>query len=111
MKKSSLRSLVAYLNGTTIDNISEIKAELEAELAKGEEKANANRILYDAAHDVVMKHINSKLITVADLFEKCKDELPNGFTRSKMQYAMINYWNNEIVKVVNDKGPNEYRRA
>ena len=43
MKKASLESLVSLLNGNAIENANEIKAEIEAELAKGKAKADANR--------------------------------------------------------------------
>ena len=39
MKKSTLSTLVSYLNGETITNLDEIRAELEKELNKGAEKA------------------------------------------------------------------------
>ena len=38
-----MMALVSYLNGNTVDNIAEIKAELEAELNRGAEKAQKNR--------------------------------------------------------------------
>jgi len=111
MKKSSMKSLVAYLNGETVTNINEIKSELEAELAKDEAKANANRMYYDLARNVVISHISDKPVTVAELFTACESDLPEGFTRSKMQYALNNYWSNDVVKIVNPKEANQYRRA
>ena len=110
MTKNTLKSLVAYLNGQTIDNLDEIKASLEAELAKGEEKAQANRALYAEAHDVVMAHLSANPMTVAELYEACKDELPEGFSKSKVQYALLNYWASEVVKA-NDGKVNTYAKA
>lgn len=94
-----------------VPELAEEYAELAAELAKGAEKAQANRDLYNAAHEVVLRYITSQPTTVADLFAKCEAELPEGFSRSKMQYAMVNYWTDEIVKITNPKGANEYRKA
>lgn len=111
MKKSTMKSLVSYLNGETVTNIDEIKAELEAELAKGEAKAQANRDFYASAHDVVMSAITTEPQTVSEIYEACKDELPDGFSKSKVQYAILNYWNAEVVKVENPKGANQYRKA
>ena len=106
-----MKSLVSYLNGETVTNIDEIKAELEAELAKGEAKAQANRDLYASAHDVVMNAITAEPQTVSEIYEACKDELPEGFSKSKVQYAILNYWTAEVVKVENPKGANQYRKA
>ena len=111
MKKNTMKSLVAYLNGETVTNIAEIKAELEAELAKGEEKAQANRELYATAHDVVLAHIGSEPLTVADIYDACADELPEGFSKSKIQYAVRELWGAELVKHENGKNPFTYTRA
>lgn len=111
MTKNMMKDLVKYLNGETIANIAEIKASLEAEIAKGEEKANANRALYASAHDVVMGVMSEKPMTVAEIFDNCSVDLPEGFSKSKVQYALTNYWKDEVIKVENPKGANEYRKA
>lgn len=110
MKKNTIKSLVAYLNGANVPEIAEIKAELEAELAKGEAKAQANREAYSAAHDAVMSVLTDTPKTVAEIHAECADELPDGFSRSKVQYGLLNYWANEVVKVENPKGANTYCR-
>ena len=101
MKKSTMMSLVSYLNGATIDNLDEIKAELEAELNKGAEKAAKNRELYDAAKEVVFEgfRVIGSPTTIAELYEEIKDELPEGFGKSKVQYAVTRLWSDEITKV------------
>lgn len=109
MKKSTLKSLVAYLNGETVANINEIKAELQAELSKGEEKAKANRDLYAAAHEAVMCVMSDTPMTVADIFAACEDKLPENFTKAKVQYALLHYWNDEVVKVENGRSAYQYR--
>ena len=109
MKKSTLQSLVAYLNGETVANINEIKAELQAELSKGEEKAKANRDLYAAAHEAVMSVMSDTPMTVADIFAACEDKLPENFTKAKVQYALLHYWNDEVVKVENGRSAYQYR--
>ncbi len=100
MKKASLQSLVSYLNGETVDNIAEIKAEIEAELNKGAEKAQANRDLYASAHDVVMDALKSATapVTIAELYEAVENDLPDGMTKGKVQYAITRLWADEIVK-------------
>lgn len=109
MKKNTMKSLVAYLNGETITNLDEIRAELQAELDKGEAKAQANRDLYAAAHDVVMTTLSDKPMTVAELWEAMKDNAPEGMTKSKVQYALRELWASEVVKI--EGKVNEYRKA
>ena len=99
MKKASLQSLVSYLNGQTVDNIAEIKAEIEAELAKGEAKAQANRDLYADAKDIVLGALSDTPVTIGELYEEIKDALPDGFSKGKVQYAITRMWADEVTKV------------
>ena len=100
MKKSTMMSLVSYLNGETMINLDEIKAELIAELNRGAEKAQANRDLYAVAHDVVIAGLRDALapVTIGELYESIKDSLPEGFAKGKVQYAVTRLWTDEIVK-------------
>ena len=93
-------ALVSYLNGATIDNLDEIKAELEAELNRNAEKAAANREMYEAAKSVIFEgfRVAGTPVTITELYEEIKDELPNGFSKSKVQYAVTRLWVDEIVK-------------
>jgi len=101
MKKSTMIALVSYLNGATVDNLDEIKAELEAELNRNAEKAAANRELYEAAKSVIFEgfRVAGTPITIAELYEEIKDELPDGFSKSKVQYAVTRLWTDEVTKV------------
>ena len=100
MKKSTMIALVSYLNGATVDNLDEIKAELEAELNRNAEKAAANRELYESAKSVIFEgfRVAGTPVTIAELYEEIKDELPQGFSKSKVQYAVTRLWSDEIVK-------------
>jgi hypothetical protein len=93
-------ALVNYLNGATIDNLAEIKSELEAELNRNAEKAAANRNLYESAKPIVFEGFRRIGIptTIAELYEEIKGELPQGFSKSKVQYAVTRLWSDEIVK-------------
>lgn len=100
MKKSTMIALVNYLNGATIDNLAEIKSELEAELNRNAEKAAANRELYESAKSVIFEgfRVAGAPVTIAELYEEIKDELPSGFSKSKVQYAVTRLWSDEIIK-------------
>ena len=100
MKKSTILSLISYLEGETIANPDVILDELKAEVAKGEAKAQANRDLYASAHDVVINALASASapVTMSELFEAVEGDLPEGMTKGKVQYAVTRLWSDEIVK-------------
>ena len=109
MKKSSMKSLVSFLYTVEVpDNIAVIRDEMEADLQKGEDKAAANRALYATAHDVVFAKLSDKPMTAAEIWEAVKDEMPEGFTKSKLQYAMREYWGDEVIKT--EGKVNEYQK-
>lgn len=97
MKKSTLQSLVSFLNGETVTNIDEIKAEIEAELNKGQAKAEANRAVYEQAHDVVLAALSDTPVTAQEIADEVADALP-GFSKGKIVYALNHYWESEVVK-------------
>ena len=99
MKKASLQSLVNYLNGETVTNLDEIKAEIEAELAKGAEKAQANRDLYAQAKNIVLGALSDTPVTIGELYAEIETELPDGFSKGKVQYAITRLWADEVTKV------------
>ena len=98
MKKASLQSLVTFL--TENDALLEIRDEIVAELSKGEAKAQANRDLYAQAHDIVMDGLRMATapVTIGELFESIEGNLPEGFSKGKVQYAITRLWADEIVK-------------
>lgn len=109
MKKNTMMTIANYIKN--VPELANEYAELAAELNKNEEKAQANRNLYASAHDVVMAHLSDTPMTVAELVTACGDELPEGMSKGKIQYALLNYWNSEVVKIENAKGANQYKRA
>ena len=111
MTKNSMMTLVNFLSNNDIPELATVKEEILAQYAKNEEKAQVNRDLYAQAHDVVMDVIDDTPRTVAEIYEACADKLPEGFSKSKVQYAIRALWGNEIVKIENAKGANQYTRA
>ena len=79
----------------------EILSEIETELNRGAEKAQANRELYASAHDVVIEALRTATapVTMGELYEAVADELPDGMTKGKVQYAVTRLWVDEIAKV------------
>ena len=107
MKKNTLRTIANYIRN--IPELANESAELDAEIAKDESKVQANRELYATAHDVAMAVLTDKPMTIAEWFSACGDKMPDGFTKSKMQYAVREYWASEVVKI--EGKVNEYRKA
>ena len=102
-------TIAAYIKN--VPELANEYAELRAELDKNAAKAQANRDLYATAHDIVMAHLGSTPVTATELHASCKDELPKDFSKSKVQYALLHYWNNEVVKHENGKKAFTYTRA
>ena len=107
MTKNEMQSILNYLNGENVD-MTEIKAKIEAELAKDADAKAAKVAEYDAIREVVFSKLGSAPMTMADLFKACESELPEGTTKGKVQYGILNYWADEIVKI--EGKPNQYRR-
>ena len=100
MKKVSLQTLVSFID--LIDapqEILDIREEIVNELAKGEAKAQANRDLYAEAKSVVLGALSDTPVTIGELYEEVKDELPEGFSKGKVQYALTRLWADEVVKI------------
>ena len=110
MKKNTIETMISYLNGETVDTTA-LRDELTNELERLNAKANANRTAYALAHDLVIGVMSETPMTAKAIYEAAKDELPDGFSASKVQYALLNYWANEVVKIEQPKSANEYRLA
>ena len=101
MRKVSLQSLVTFIDSIDApQEVKDIRDEIVAELNKGAEKAQANRDLYASAHDVVLNGLRmaSNPVTIGELFESIESELPEGFSKGKVQYAITRLWADEVVK-------------
>lgn len=110
MKKATLQSLYSYLNGETIHNLDEIKAELETELNKDKVRKDANAKLYDSIKPFVMDTLALGEATISELWESVKDQVePLGATKGKVQHGVTKLWVDEIVKI--EGNPNTYRKA
>ena len=103
MKKASLQSLVSFIDsmnaqGSAPQEIVEIRDEIANELAKGAEKAQANRDLYASAKDIVIGALSDTPVTIGELYDEIAEDLPEGFSKGKVQYAITRLWADEVVK-------------
>ncbi len=110
MKKTTMNAILSLIANIDIPVADAVRAELTAELNRGAEKAQANRELYESARELVLEVIPQDTpVTVAEIFEAVKDELPTGFTKAKIQYALGHYWESEVIK--HEGKVNSYTRA
>ena len=111
MKKATLETVVTVLNEIPgfEDGYPGVLDELKAELNKGVAEKAARAAEYEAIHALIVDNLTDTPVTVADLFAEIENELPEGMNRHKVQYALNNLWQDEIVKIAGK--PNTYRRA
>ena len=111
MKRTTLVSLFNYLNGETITNLDEIKAELETELNKGAVAKAAANAAYDAAWEIVRSVLamTTAPLTVAEIVEEAESRLPDGFGKGRVLYGLNHQWADQVVKI--EGKPNTYRLA
>lgn len=109
MKKTTMTAIANYIKN--VPELATEYAELAAELAKGEAKAQANRELYATAREIVLDKLTDEPKTVAELYAECEGELPEGFSKSKVQYALRELWSADVVKHDNGKNPFTYTKA
>jgi len=109
MKKATMNTIIATLNAIEFENKDAIMAELNAEVNRNAEQKAQRTAEYDAVKPIVLGTLSDTPVTVAELYDAVHDELPNGFTRGKLQYAVTRLWTDEIVKI--DGNPNTYKKA
>ena len=110
MKKVSLTAIREFLDKSGFEEEHpEIMAELDAELNKGAAEKAARAAEYESIHNLIVDNLSDTPVTVADLVAEIESELPEGMNRHKVQYALNNLWQDEIVKIAGK--PNTYRRA
>ena len=108
MKKLSLVAIKNALVGYGYAD-EEILAELTKEITKGDAQKAKNAEAYESIHDIVMGALSAVPVTVAELWDSIEDEVPEGITKGKVQYALTHLWQDEIVKI--EGKPNSYRKA
>ena len=109
MKKATLETIRTALTNLGYDN-TDILSELDAELNRGASEKAARAAAYESIHDLVVGTLSDTPVTCKELFESIEDELPDTMnTQGKIQYALNNLWQDEIVKITGK--PNTYRHA
>lgn len=108
MKKATLVAIKDALTGYGYMD-SEVLSELNREITRGEDAKAKNAEAYEAIHELVVSNLGETPCTCGELYDVIAPKLPEGMTRSKVQYALNNLWQDEVVKIPGK--PNTYRRA
>lgn len=82
---------------------------IDKELNRGADVKAATMAMYDEARDAVLGVLRGTYspVTATEIYEACKDNLPEGFTRAKVTYGLTHYWSDSVVKI--DGKVNTYR--
>jgi len=96
MKNTSYATIYSFLTANGFDN-AEILAEVEKEMNRNAEAKQAKEALYEEAKEIVLSAMDAPA-TITEIFEAVKGNLPEGFTKGMMQYAITRLWKDEIDK-------------
>ena len=96
MKNTTYATVYAFLTANGFDN-AEILAEFEKEINRNAEAKQAKDALYAQAKDIVLKAMDAPA-TISEIFDSVENDLPDGFTKGMMQYAVTRVWKDEIDK-------------
>ena len=100
MKKATMNTILSLISSIDTPEAEAVRAELNAELSKGEAVKAENAKLYESAKPVVMDELSkaTEAVTIAELYDAVEDKLPEGFTKGKLQYAMTRLWKDDLVR-------------
>ena len=106
MKRSTFAQVVALVNGQEVANMDELRAEINAEWQTYEAQKSEKRSAYDKVKNIVFAAMSkTEPQTVKAIYARCEG-IPLEFTSNKLQYALLNYWADEVVK--HDNGRSAY---
>lgn len=104
MTNATLSTIKNALSTIDFEGKDAVMADLDKELNRYAERKAQKASEYEQAKEVVFDAIRiaSKPVTVAEIFEECEQYLPEGFSKSKVQYGLTHYWVDEVI-VTKDK--------
>jgi hypothetical protein len=109
MKKATMNTILTALTAIDSEKYANEIAELTAELSKGQAQKDKNAEAYESIHALIVDALSDTPVTCGELWESIEENVPDGITKGKVQYALTHLWQDEIVKI--EGKPNTYRRA
>ena len=99
MTKNTMNTILSLIASIDTPEAQEVRDALNAELNKGAERKTQTAELYEAVKPIVFDALSETPVTISELFAEIEDKLPEGFTKSKLQYAITRLWKDELSKV------------
>jgi len=96
MKNTTYATVYSFLTANGFDN-AEILAEFEKEINRNAVAKQAKETLYAEAKPIVLGVMDAPA-TITEIFEAVEGDLPDGFTKGNLQYAITRLWKDEIEK-------------
>ncbi len=99
MKISTINAAIAALSTIDFADKDAVLADLNAELHRNDAAKEAKSAEYATAHDIVLETIRcaDSPVTVAEIYASCVDNLPEGFSKNKISYALRVLWADEVT--------------
>ena len=97
MKKNTLTTIYSALLDAGYESTDPIMEEISQEINRGAEAKQAKDALYAQAKDIVLTAMDAPA-TIAEIYEAVESDLPEGFTKGNLQYAITRLWKDEIDK-------------
>lgn len=98
MKKATLSTIYSALLDSGYESTDPIMEEISKELNRGEAEKVKNAELYEQAKAIVLGALSDKPATISEIYDEVASELPEGFSKGKVQYAITRLWVDEVVK-------------
>jgi hypothetical protein len=99
MKKSTLSTIYSALLDSGYESTDPIMEEISKELNRGEAEKAKNAELYEQAKPIVFGALSDTPVTLGELYDEIASDLPEGFSKGKVQYAITRLWADEVNKV------------
>ena len=101
MTKEIMNTIYATLNTINFEGKPAVMEALEKELHRNDRVKAAKEEAYAEAKTVVLETIRvaGVPVTVAEIFDSCEKELPEGFTRNMVSYGLNHYWTDVVEKI------------
>jgi len=97
MKNATLNTIYSALLDAGYESTDPIMEEISKEMNRGAEVKQAKEALYAQAKDIVLTAMDAPA-TISEIFEAVESDLPEGFTKGNLQYAITRLWKDEIDK-------------
>lgn len=107
MTLSTIKEIIACLEGNRDpQQVQSVLKLLKEEVMKSEDKKAQNHNFYAQARAGLIKFLTERPVfqpentyTAKEIYENIHSFLPDGFSQSKMQYAIREYWGDIFFKV------------